>query len=194
MKTKLAKIISTVGHPLLTIPVFVVVVLFSYNDLKQAIFLSFLILGGVVLPVVIRLYTKSKDGSYTNFDVSDRHQRKSLFVFTIPLLAILTVVLFSTHQPLKICYSVLFATILVVVAQIVNFFLKSSLHVSLTFYLAFLALGMNLWLGIFFFGITLLIGWSRIELKRHTLTEVIVGAILGLTVGGVMYYFLTLPQ
>jgi membrane-associated phospholipid phosphatase len=175
---------------LLTIPVFVVVVLFSFNSLKQAIFLSLLILGGVVLPVVIRLYTKSKNGSYTNFDVSDRHQRKSLFIFTIPLLVILTFVLFSTHQPMKVCYSVLFATVLVVTAQIVNFFLKSSLHVSLTFFLAFLALNINLWLGIFFFLLTLLIGWSRIELKRHTPKEVIAGAFLGLSVGGVMFYFL----
>jgi len=192
LKTKLAKIISTVGHPLLTIPIFVIVVLLSSNDLKTALLLSALIIGGVVIPVVIRLLIKSRNGSYTNFDVSDRHQRKSLFVFTIPLLVILTFVLFSTHQSLTVCYSVLFATILIVISQLVNLYIKSSLHVSLTFYLSFLAIPINLGLGFAFFILTIFVGWSRVVLKRHTLKEVIAGAIIGLTVGGLMFYFLTL--
>jgi len=192
MKTFLAKVISIIGHPLLTIPVFVIVVLFSGNDSKSALFLTFLIIGCVFIPIISWIYLKSKNGSYSNFDVSDQKQRRSLFVFAIPFLAVITVVLFATHQPVKTSICMLFATILVVISQLVNFYIKSSLHVSLTLYLAFIALHIN-----FIFGITLIImsffiGWSRIILKRHSLKEVFAGAIIGLSVGSILFYFLTL--
>jgi membrane-associated phospholipid phosphatase len=138
------------------------------------------------------MYLKSKNGSYSNFDVSDKKQRRSLFVFAIPFLVIVTTVLFLTHQPEKTCYGVLFATLLVVISQLVNFFIKSSLHVSLTLYLAFLAIPINLAFGFSLMFLCIFIGWSRVVLKRHSIKEVIVGAIIGLSIGAIMLYFLTL--
>jgi len=192
MKTSLAKIVSTIGHPLVTIPLYVIVVLFSKNDTKSAIFLTLLIVGCIFVPLISWMYLKSKNGSYTNFDVSDKKQRRSLFFFAIPFMILVTAVLYMTHQPEKTTLSLLFATILVVVSQLVNYFIKSSLHVSLTLYLAFLAIPINPVFGFSMLFLSILIGWSRVVLKRHSVKEVLVGAIIGLTVGSMMLYFLTL--
>ena len=192
MKTLLAKIVSTAGHPLITIPLFVIVVLFSNNTTKSALFLTFLIVGCIFVPLISWMYLKSKNGSYTNFDVSDKKQRLSLFVFAIPFLVVVTTILYLTHQSEKTCLSVLFATLLVMVSQLVNYFIKSSLHVSLTLYLAFLAIPLSPGFGFSMIFLSIFIGWSRVVLKRHTIKEVIVGAIIGFTVGSIMLYFLTL--
>ena len=71
MKQRIAKLISVAGHPLLTIPLFVVFVMFSFENIGKAVFISFLIIGCIFIPLIVRLYLKSKNGSYTNFDVTN---------------------------------------------------------------------------------------------------------------------------
>jgi membrane-associated phospholipid phosphatase len=192
MKEKLAKIISIIGHPFLTISLFVFVVLFLNSNAKSASFLTFLIIGCIVTPLVVSMSLKTKKGIYTNFDVSDRKERYSLFSFALPLLFIVTTIVFLTKQPRNICLSLLFASIIVIVSWVVNFFIKSSLHVSLTLFLGFLAIPINTVLGIFFLALSFPVGWSRIILKRHTIKEVITGAAIGLIIGYIMLYFLQL--
>ena len=81
MKKKIAQLVSVAGHPLLTIPLYAAFVLFTFEDVKTASFNSALIIGCIFIPLILRLYLKSRNGSYTNFDVSDRKQRKSMFFF-----------------------------------------------------------------------------------------------------------------
>lgn len=187
MKQKIANFISIIGHPMLTIPVFVVIAMFGFEDFKKAAFISFLIIGCIFIPLIVRMYLRTKNGTYTNFDVSDRKQRKSLFIYAVPLLAFVTFLLFTTGQNSNLCISVLFATVLVFVSQIVNLFIKSSLHVSLNIYLSFLVMTLNVTTGIVLLLFTVLLGWSRIVLGRHTLKEVLYGGCIGLTISWLMY-------
>jgi hypothetical protein len=188
MKLKIARIISVIGHPLLSIPVFVVFVMYANEGFKKASFISFLIIGCVFIPVFLRMYIKSRNQSYTNFDVSDREQRKSLFIFVLPILIIVTFILFITKQSPNLCLSVLFATILIFISQITNLYLKSSLHVSLNILLSFLMMTMNFKLGIVFLLFTGIIGWSRIITGRHSIKEVLYGGFLGSIIGLIMVY------
>lgn len=186
---KFAQFVSVVGHPLLTIPVFTAIALFKNGNIGNAIFVSFLIIGCIFIPLLLWMYIKSRNGSYTNFDVSDRKQRKSLFLFAIPLLLIVTVVLYKTNQSENLRITVLFALILTVVSQIVNFFIKSSLHVSLTIFLASLLYTFDYRIGIIVLLFTGLLAWSRVKLKRHTVKEVICGFLTGTCVGLLMLGF-----
>jgi hypothetical protein len=188
MKLKIAKLISIIGHPLLTIPIFVAIVMFTYEDFKKASVISFLIIGCIFVPIILRMYIKSKNQSYTNFDVSDRLQRKSLFIFALPILIIITFILFKTKQSTNLCLSVLFATILIFISQIINLYLKSSLHVSLNIYLSFLVMTVNFKIGVILFLLTGIIGWSRIVLGSHSTKEVLYGGVLGLIISLIMVY------
>jgi len=188
LKQRIARLISVVGHPLLTIPFYVIVILFSNEDFKKAIFLSSLIIGCIFIPLILRLYRKTSNGTYTNFDVSDRKQRKSVFVFIIPILCIVTFIIYKTGQSANLFLSVLMATILILISQLVNLRVKSSMHVSLNIYLSFLVMTVNYEFGILLFLFTGFIGWSRIALGRHTLKEVMVGGVIGLAVGFAMIH------
>ncbi len=191
MKTeqlKIAKAISFIGHPLLTIPLFVAVMMFAFEDFEKALLNSALIIGCIFLPLFLRMYIKSRNGTYTNFDVSDRIQRKTLFTFIIPLMVVVTFILFKINPASNLSLSVLFGTILVVISQIINLFIKSSLHVSLNIYLSALVMTADLRIGIAVFLFSGLIAWSRIALGRHTWKEVVFGSCIGLIISATMLY------
>jgi len=176
---KIATFISTLGHPLLTIPLFILIVLFGNEDSSRAAPISFLIIGCVFIPVTIRLYIKSRNGSYTNFDVSDKIQRRSLYLFVVPLLLIVTIILFATNQSRNLCLGVLFALLLLILSQAINYFVKSSLHVSLNIYLTALIFTVNFKAGVAALLFTALISWSRVKLGRHSVKEVLFGLLIG---------------
>jgi membrane-associated phospholipid phosphatase len=180
---KIATFISIVGHPLLTIPLFILIVLFGNEDSSRAAPISFLIIGCVFIPVTIRLYIKSRNGSYTNFDVSDKIQRRSLYLFVVPLLLIVTIILFATNQSRNLCLGVLFALLLLILSQAINYFVKSSLHVSLNIYLTALIFTVNFKAGVAALLFTALISWSRVKLGRHSVKEVLFGLLIGTIIG-----------
>jgi hypothetical protein len=188
MKTKAAAFISFIGHPLLTIPIFAIIAFFTYEEFQRALWHSSLIVAGIFLPLSIRMYLKARRGAYTNFDVSDKKQRQSWYVFAVVLLAGITVVLFITDQPRTLRLSLLFSSILLALSQVLNYFVKSSLHVSFTIFLSFMILPMNPVAAAVFLAFTLLIAWARLTLKRHTWAEIITGAGIGLAIG-ITYFF-----
>lgn len=68
MKTeqiKATKLISFIGHPLLIIPIYVAVVMFAFKDFTTAPFNSALIIGGIFLPLDVRMYIMSLSMFYT---------------------------------------------------------------------------------------------------------------------------------
>ena len=187
MKQQIAKCISFCGHPLLTIPLFVTITMLATEDIRKASLVIFLIVGCIFVPLIAWLYIKSKNGTTTNFDVSDRRQRKSLFVFMLPVLMLVTIILYYSGRSKTICLSVFFGLVITFVSQLVNLRIKSSLHVSLTIYLAFLIMPLNYVAGVIILLLSALIGWSRIALGRHTLKEVLWGGGIGLTIGLIMF-------
>ncbi|MBB5286327.1 membrane-associated phospholipid phosphatase [Rhabdobacter roseus] len=183
MNLKLAKILSTIGHPLLTIPTSIIIALFNYEDFDNAAIVSILVMVCVILPLSIKMYKGSKRGTYTNFDISDKAQRQSWYIFVLFLLLIITVIFFITNQSQVVKWNALFFFLLLLISKFLNYYIKSSLHVSLNIFLTFLIIPISLMLGIIFLFFIFFISWSRIVLKRHTEKEVIYGWIVGLLIG-----------
>ncbi|GAB3986302.1 hypothetical protein GCM10028807_03430 [Spirosoma daeguense] len=133
---KLAKRISIIGHPLLTLLVFVVSVSFHQLSARNALLVSGLLIGGVMLPVGVQNYQKVRQGKYTNFDVSYRQQRSGFYPVLIGLVALVTGIFVATNQPRSFCYGMGTTLLLLVISYGVNFFIKASLHTSLSFFRA----------------------------------------------------------
>src|SRR5688572_23016998 len=180
---KIANPISVLGHPVLIVPVFTAISLFHYDDALKALWISALIFGCVFIPLSVKMYHGAKSGEYTNFDVSEQRQRQSWYTWATGLLFMLCIVLWLTGQSQGLRTVIQLALLLMVTAQLVNFFIKSSLHVSLNVFLAFLIFPISLIAGIFFCCFILLIGWSRLRLGRHTVKEIITGTLIGLIFG-----------
>ena len=183
LNKKFAAIISVIGHPLLTLSIFTIIVSFAYEDYQSAIGHSSFVLVGIFIPLTLKMYLGFKSGAYSNFDVSNKTQRQSWYIFAIIILLLVVIVLFVTRQPRQLQFSVLFSLILLVVSKIVNYRIKSSLHVSFNVFLSFLIIPMSIPAGLCFLAFTMLVAWARLTQKRHTMKEIIAGAMIGLVVG-----------
>ena len=187
-----AKALSVLGHPLLTISLFVLYITFQQLPIRNAIIISALLLGGVVIPVSYHNHQKVKQGQYTNFDVSDQGQRAQFYPVLIGVISLMAVLLFATHQPRPFSYGTACALLLVVSSYGVNRYIKASLHTSLSFFLAWAVYSINQPLGLMMGVFSILIGASRLVLGRHTLLEILVGALIGLLAGTGLYGTVTL--
>jgi hypothetical protein len=190
MTTKIAKCISILGHPMITIPVFVMITLFNFETMEKASLICALIIGGIFIPLAIKMYRGEKSGAYSNFDVSNRSERQSWYTYVVVLLVLVTIVVFITGQSRTLCLSVLFSSLLLITAQLVNRYIKSSLHVSLNVFLFFMILHMNVAAACAFLVFIFLIARARLILNRHTPKELLTGALIGVFWGAVFLLFI----
>ncbi|HEX3007831.1 MAG TPA: phosphatase PAP2 family protein [Bacteroidales bacterium] len=188
MNKKVARLVSLLGHPFLTIPLYTLIITFNIYDIRKALFVSAIILVGFFVPLIVWNLVRTKKGIYTNFDVSNQQQRNSMYLFALPLLAGVLIIFHFTNQETALQTNILFGIILLFTSYIVNFFIKCSGHMSLTIFLSFIILPVNFIAAICLLVCAIVIGWSRLELKRHTFTEVMAGMFLGLITGLTMLY------
>jgi membrane-associated phospholipid phosphatase len=188
MNKKIARLASLLGHPFLTIPLYTIIITFNIYDIRKALFVSAIVLIGFFVPLIVWNLVRTKKGIYTNFDVSNQQQRKSMYVFALPLLSGVLVVFYFTHQAPALLINILFGVILLLASYLVNFYIKCSGHMSLTIFLSFIILPVNFIAAICLLLCAIVIGWSRLELKRHTFAEVMTGMFLGLITGLTMLY------
>lgn len=134
------------------------------------------------------MYRNQARGTYTNFDVSDQAQRQRWYGLALGLLTVVSSLVFMTDQPYLVRISLVCATLLLGTSLLLNLLLKSSLHVSLNTYLACLFCLFDAQSGWVWLAVVPLIGWSRYQLGRHTLAELVTGGLLGLGAGGLLLF------
>lgn len=176
----ISRFISNFFNPLVSL----VIYFFYYSYLNYSWeeatkkFLPILLL--LIIPVALWIYRNVRKGVYSNMDVSNRKQRHSLYVFIIVATIVFLAVDYGIHN--EIDWTVLMLCILLSLMQISNFFIKSSMHTSLNIYVAALFYAINPALGIFWFVLAILIGITRVILRRHTTREVLSGAAIAIFV------------
>lgn len=128
----------------------------------------------LVLPVVAWIIWNVRTGRYTNMDVSNRKQRNSLYVIILVLSVIYLLYEYYFQDIFDV--SIFMLTVLLALMQISNFYIKSSMHTALNIYVAALFFKLNPYIGLLWLLLSIIIGITRIILKRHSIAEVIAGA------------------
>ncbi|MBT2619733.1 phosphatase PAP2 family protein [Chryseobacterium sp. ISL-6] len=170
---KISKIISEFFNPLVSLFLFFVYKSIRDYSLKDSILYFLPILLIIILPVIIWLIWNVKTGRYTNMDVSNRVQRKTFYIFTA-----ITVILYLLFHYIKngtLDFLMLFILILLFALQVSNFFIKSSMHTAFNVFVASLFYSLDWKMGIVWLGIAVIVGITRVILKRHTVKEVFMG-------------------
>jgi membrane-associated phospholipid phosphatase len=185
-----AQLISIVGHPLVSGSVISFLVFFQLFEVRRAFFLSGFILFLISIPAAAWNYYKTKSGAYANFNVSVRSQRTSMYIFLIGLMAMAILLARLSQQPKFLLVGLSLCFALVLISFVVNYFLKTSLHTAMSFFLAFGLWQLHTSRGIVMFFMALLVSSSRLILKRHTFPEVISGSCIGSGTGALLFYFL----
>jgi len=183
---KISKVISDFFNPLVSLILFFVYMSIREYSFKDSVLYFLPILLMIIIPVVIWLVWNVKTGRYTNMDVSNRVQRKTLYIF----LAV-CVVAYLTFNYIKNGYIdlvMLFILVLLFALQISNLFIKSSMHTAFNVFVAALFFTLSWKMGLLWLGIATLVGITRIILKRHTVKEVFMGAGIAFLVSFLYLY------
>ncbi|ALR30224.1 MULTISPECIES: phosphatase PAP2 family protein [Chryseobacterium] len=183
---KASKIISDFFNPLVSLFIFFVFMSIMRYSLRESVLYFLPILLMVILPVIIWLVWNVKTGRYTNMDVSNRIQRKTLYIFiAVCVVAYLT---FNYFKNGYIDFVMLFILILLFALQISNYFIKSSMHTAFNVFVAALFFALHIKVGFIWLGIAVLVGVTRVILKRHTPQEVLMGAAIAFVVSFIYLY------
>lgn len=183
---KISKVISDFFNPLVSLFIFFVYMSVRNYTLKDSLLYFLPILLMIILPVIIWLAWNVKTGRYTNMDVSNRIQRKTLYIFIAG--CVVSYLLFNYFQNGYVDFVMLFILILLFSMQISNYFIKSSMHTAFNIFVAALFFALNTTMGFVWLGISFLVGITRIILKRHTPREVFMGAGIAFVVSFIYLY------
>lgn len=193
LRYKVAGVLSFLGHPLLMGTFLSAVVFYQMFPPQKALLLSGFVLLLVSLPAAAWIYYKTQSGGYSNFDVSVRSQRKSMYLVLTGLLGIASLLAWQSEQPLAFCIGLSLCLGMILLSFLINTFLKTSLHAAMSFFMAVGLLQLHLGLGVCLLLLAVLVGISRLVLKRHSLAEVISGSVVGASAGLMLIYLLPIP-
>ncbi len=183
---KASKIISDFFNPLLSLFIFFLYMSVRNYSLKDSLHYFLPILLIIMIPVIVWLVWNVKTGRYTNMDVSNRVQRKTLYIFIAT--CIITYIVFNYVKNGYLDFVMLFILILLFALQISNFFIKSSMHTAFNIFVAALFFAINPVAGLIWLGIAALVGITRVILKRHSPKEVFMGALIAFIVSFIYLY------
>lgn len=127
---------------------------------------------------------------FTDLDVSKRTQRPLLFGVSLVLCILYLAGLLFLNGPQILLVVVLGIIISIVLVSLINTRIKLSIHVAtvsaLLFALAIVYQGFYI-LSLFLIPV---VAWARLKIKRHTLSETVVGGIFGIVLSGAIYLFI----
>ena len=183
---KISKFISDFFNPMNSLVIYFIIFSirnFTLLEAAQNFLPIFLI---TIVPISSWIIYNVRKKKYTNLDVSDRKQRKSLYFFIEGVMIVYLFFVYLKYE--RIDMDLLFLLILLIVMQISNYFIKSSMHTAINIFIAALFFALNPFYGLVWLIISIVVGYSRIVLKRHTLAEVLSGGFIALLISFIYLY------
>lgn len=176
----LAVFFSLAGHPFLLTPAVALIAGWKAFGGPQALRGVLTIVLACLVPASIYICRKVQRREWSDLDVSARKDRPHLFTLGLILLALTAAILVITHQPPVFVRGCVGAMLLIAAAWFCNHWLKPSMHTGFVMLTAGALWRSDLALALALAVLALAVGWSRLVLGRHTVQEVVVGALLGI--------------
>lgn len=180
-----ARWVSCIGHPLVFISLSVGIIIALRLANRAGLELLLTLLATAILPMALLLFRGFQSGRWSDPDVSIRAERVRFYPRAISISAIAVIALLLSRAPALALRGATVTVCLLIMAALINFRIKLSLHALFAFYSVVILLVVNPVVGAVGFTLALLVFWSRLYLRRHDLLETLVGAFLGL-LGGVV--------
>lgn len=174
---------STISIPL----VFLVAFYHALSPMKALFYacvtLFFICVGPLAYIVIgVRL------GTFSDMDVSRRSERLGPFVFGLGSVLLCLFALQILHGPKNLFTLLLIIVVSGVLMMIITLWWKISIHASS---LASAATILTVLYGAIFlptFLLVVLVSWSRVELRRHTVAQVVMGSLVSIALSLVILY------
>jgi hypothetical protein len=179
----LARWVSWIGHPLVFISLSIAVIIILRLANRAGLALLLILLATLILPMALLLFWGARTGRWSDADVSIHAERVRFYPRAIPISAMAVIALWLLRAPAMALRGAVVVLFLLLVAALVNFRIKLSLHALFAFYSAIILFVVHPVVGAIAFALAFLVFWSRLYLGRHDLLEMLVGASLGLLGG-----------
>jgi len=184
-----ARLLSNIFHPFLVSVLTLVLVIYLDGSLLQdAIKWTALGFGIVILPLSIHLIVNVRRGQYTDWSISIREQRHTIYALAGVCFVILVITFLLAGAP-EIALACIYATLPTVgIAAVINrVFTKISLHAIAVAGCAAALFWVSAPLGLLLAAGGVGVSWSRMQLKHHTLLQILLG--WAVAVGSVFIVF-----
>ena len=181
-----ARLLSTLGHPLVAGALFLGMVLARLYDRIDAAARGAALLLALLAPIAMWIQWQVRRGRYSDFDVSRQADRFSMYPVIVGLLTMATLTMVLTHQPSQFSMGMGAVCAMTLISFLANRWIKISLHASYGFFFALVSVKLSpAWLAPALLLATL-VAWSRLYLRRHQWSEVVCGAVLGVATAMVL--------
>jgi membrane-associated phospholipid phosphatase len=180
-RMRIARHVSNILAPATISLPFILLVAFyqAQNQLTAFVYacitLFFLSVGPLVyILICVRL------GKLSDIDVSRRSQRAGPFLFGIISVMIGWLVLALTNGPRNLQTVLIIAAFSGIIIMVITFWWKISMHASSLGGAATMLTVLYGAVMLPLFVLLVLVSWSRVALRRHTVTQVIAGSLAGI--------------
>jgi membrane-associated phospholipid phosphatase len=183
-RAEVARWVSIIVHPIAFPLLALGITLYLATDSLEST-LGWILMGMALtsLPITLLVAFQVMRRKWSDLDVSIRRQRYTLYPFGIVCMLALTLSYAHFNAPAVAIRSGYALVIANIVDGLINLFYKVSAHAT-----GAAASATLIWLATPFLGLSivaalaaLLVGWSRVELKRHTRGQVLLGWLVGVT-------------
>ena len=188
-KKKIARLISNVTQPpVVSIPTFAIInyVLLGFNNSMVITIICWIF--GAFLPITTSLILIRK--MHIDIDITDRTKRTLPLFFAVCSYLIGFLVLLSMGAPALTTALMLIYSTNTLIILFINLSWKISIH---TMGVAGPTVALTYLFGIsgLLFGLLIpLVMWSRVKLKKHTISQVLAGGIAGIILTYIQLYFI----
>ncbi len=182
MSGSLARAVSILGHPLLLLPL-AVLVLSAAQDGNARFARIALGLGLFAAIVLGWSWWQVRRGRWQHVDASGVRERRALNRFLLVALVLATALAAWRNEAAELVLGLALSALPVAAAMAASRWCKLSLHVAFAVYAALLLWRLNIGYGLAGMVFAGAIAWSRLALRRHSPTDLVAGALAGLLAG-----------
>jgi membrane-associated phospholipid phosphatase len=169
---RVASILSLVGHPFVLVPL---TIAFMVRPAKLAIAIATCMVVAMLAVIAWRVAS----GRWSDYDVSDAQQRHGFYPVALLIVIVTTIVSWLLHMPPGFLRGMFVAIGMLATGAVLTRYTKVSLHVMIGAFCATILSTVDIRAALLVGLLVLAVAWSRVVLRRHTVTQVILGAIMG---------------
>lgn len=191
MTNALARTLSIVGHPMLVLPVAVLVLLRTGGNGGGGGDILWLGLGFGLFAAMVMGYSwrQVRRGRWGHVDASAKHERGSLNRFLLIALAAAALPATVLVPQNDLALGLSLSAGLIAIAILTARWCKLSLHMAFAVFAAALLSRLGWEYGVAGAIFVAAIAWSRLALRRHTLGDLLAGMAAG-GLAGMMFWFI----
>jgi len=189
LRERIANLTSNILHPFLVSPILILLLSFkSTSDVLDAVKWSLISIAVSVLPVFLVIIYLVRNRRLESPSINVRKQRTKIYLLAGVCAGVGCIIFHYLGAPKELIATFVAGLSAIVVFMCVNLLWKISLHAA--FVTASVTILIILYGSIAAATVVLvpLIAWSRIELKHHSLAQVITGALLAALIVVIVFY------